>query len=505
MEDEYDVVVLGTGLKECILSGLLSISKLKVLHIDRNSYYGGESASLNLEDLYKRFRGDEAPPAELGRTRDYCVDLCPKFLMACGDIVKLLLHTRVTRYLEFKSIAGGYVLQNGKIHKVPATPGEALNSGLMGIFQKRKFRNFLQYANNYKESDPKTHEKMDLSKVTCREVFKYFGLEDNTILFTGHCIALHIDDEYLNQPARDLIERCKLYAYSLSRYGNSPFIYPVWGLGGLPEGFSRLCAVHGGVYMLNKPVDEIVLGEDGKVVGVKSQGETARCKKVLCDPSYVIGTPLADKVKKTGQVARLIAIMSHPIANTNQESCQLIIPGKEAKRNNDIYISMVSYHHKVAATGKYIVTASTVVETKEPEKELAPAEKLLGAIDQRFFWVSDLYEPTTDGTESNIFISHSYDPTTHFESATKEAIALYERITGHKVDLSISAEPEDLADTEAAASDLSGGEKKEAPSTKEALEEEATTVSAALDAMKAGEEEAAAREAAAAGDAAATS
>ncbi len=42
------VIVLGTGLTECILSGLLSVEGKKVLHMDRNDYYGGDSASLNL-------------------------------------------------------------------------------------------------------------------------------------------------------------------------------------------------------------------------------------------------------------------------------------------------------------------------------------------------------------------------------------------------------------------------------------------------------------------------
>lgn len=64
---------------------------VQILHIDRNSYYGGESASLNLEDLYKKFRGSETPPKELGRTRDYCVDLCPKFIMACGKLFRFVL------------------------------------------------------------------------------------------------------------------------------------------------------------------------------------------------------------------------------------------------------------------------------------------------------------------------------------------------------------------------------------------------------------------------------
>lgn len=30
MDEEYDAIVLGTGLKECIISGLLSVDKYKV-------------------------------------------------------------------------------------------------------------------------------------------------------------------------------------------------------------------------------------------------------------------------------------------------------------------------------------------------------------------------------------------------------------------------------------------------------------------------------------------
>ena len=48
----WQVIVLGTGLTECILSGLLSVEGKKVLHMDRNDYYGGDSASLNLTQVY---------------------------------------------------------------------------------------------------------------------------------------------------------------------------------------------------------------------------------------------------------------------------------------------------------------------------------------------------------------------------------------------------------------------------------------------------------------------
>ncbi len=47
-DGEYDAIVLGTGLKECVLSGLLAVRGMRVLVLDRNDYYGGECASLNL-------------------------------------------------------------------------------------------------------------------------------------------------------------------------------------------------------------------------------------------------------------------------------------------------------------------------------------------------------------------------------------------------------------------------------------------------------------------------
>jgi hypothetical protein len=42
----FPFITVGSLLQECILSGMLSVTGKKVLHMDRNKYYGGESASL---------------------------------------------------------------------------------------------------------------------------------------------------------------------------------------------------------------------------------------------------------------------------------------------------------------------------------------------------------------------------------------------------------------------------------------------------------------------------
>ena len=47
---------------------------------------------------------------------------------------------------------------------------------------------------------------------------------------------------------------------------------------------------------------------------------------------------------------RCINILSAPVPGTNSESAQIILPAQEFKRKSDIYVSMVSYHHKVCRT-----------------------------------------------------------------------------------------------------------------------------------------------------------
>uniref|UniRef100_A0A7N0SV93 Guanosine nucleotide diphosphate dissociation inhibitor n=2 Tax=Kalanchoe fedtschenkoi TaxID=63787 RepID=A0A7N0SV93_KALFE len=434
MDEEYDVIVLGTGLKECILSGLLSVDGLKVLHMDRNDYYGGESSSLNLTQLWKRFRGSDSPPETLGSSREYNVDMIPKFMMANGLLVRVLIHTDVTKYLNFKAVDGSFVYNKGKIYKVPATDVEALKSPLMGLFEKRRARKFFIYVQDFEETDPKSHEGLDLNKVTAREILSKYGLEDDTIDFIGHALALHNDDSYLDQPGIDFVRRMKLYAESLARFeGGSPYIYPLYGLGELPQAFARLSAVYGGTYMLNKPQCNVEFDDSGKVVGVTSEGETAKCKKVVCDPSY-----LSDKVTKVGKVARAICIMSHPIPDTkDSHSAQVILPQKQLGRKSDMYLFCCSYSHNVAPKGKYIAFVSTEAETDQPEVELKPGIDLLGPVDEIFFDTYDIYEPTNNSEEDNCFISASYDATTHFESTVRDVLAMYTKITGKNLDPSV--------------------------------------------------------------------
>jgi Rab GDP dissociation inhibitor len=272
-----------------------------------------------------------------------------------------------------------------------------------------------------------------------KAVFKKFKLEDNTIDFIGHAVSMHINDGYLEDPAIETIEKIQLYIDSIGRYGEHPFLYPIYGLGGIPEGFSRFCAIHGGTYMLNKPIDEILFNSDGKVEGVRSGDEIARAPLIIADPSYVKGTK--GNVKSQGKVIRSICVLDHPIPNTKDAtSVQIIIPQKQTGRNSDIFINMVSFAHAVCSQGLYVAMVSTIIETSDPHSEIDAGVELLGEILEQFTTTSDLYVPSHDGTENNLYITTSYDPTSHFESASNDVLSIYKRIYGEEYDLTIGAE-----------------------------------------------------------------
>ena len=460
MNTTYDVIVLGTGLKECMLAGLLAKfpkktpgeekkEGAKILQLDRNGYYGSDSASLNLTNLWKHFNKGEVPK-QYGENRDWNVDLIPKYIMANGSLVKLLLKTNVSQYLEWKAVDGTFVYQydkggvfskaKGVIHKVPATAGEAMKSSLMGLLEKNRFRKFMTFIQDYDAKDPKTQNGL-LPDAKFSEFFKKYGLEPNTIDFVGHAVALYTNDDYLEKKAIVTIDKMQLYMNSFGRYGNSPFIYPVWGLSGLAEGFSRLCALYGGTYMLNRDVDEILFDENGNFRGIKSQGEEAYGKILITEPSYV---EKLKKVKPTGQVIRRICILNHTVPNTKDvDSCQIIIPQKQVNRKNDIFIAVLNSTHSVCKKGYYLAIISTMVETKDPKAELKPAMDIIGEPLEIFDKVSDIYEPIDTSFKDNIFITNSFDPQSHFENDTDNVIDIYQKITETKLDLTIEEEGEE--------------------------------------------------------------
>ena len=197
-----------------------------------------------------------------------------------------------------------------------------------------------------------------------KTVYEKFGLESGTQDFIGHAMALYLDDEYVSirvillmtyntafsyitKPARPTYDRIILYTSSMARYGKSPYIYPLYGLGELPQSFARLSAIYGGTYMLDKPISEIVTDIDGQFVGVTSSGETVKAKQVIGDPSYFQDEKDGKiRIIEEGKVVRAICLLKHPIPGTDDaDSCQIIIPQNQVGRRHGELPVPISHAH----------------------------------------------------------------------------------------------------------------------------------------------------------------
>ena len=88
------------------------------------------------------------------------------------------------------------------------------------------------------------------------------------------------------------IARMRRHFQSIGRYSPGAFLYPIYGVGELPQAFARLCAVQGGIYILRYQPSCVVseMGADGqpRVKGLVSDGRQLITAEVLvCDREYV--------------------------------------------------------------------------------------------------------------------------------------------------------------------------------------------------------------------------
>jgi Rab GDP dissociation inhibitor len=101
----------------------------------------------------------------------------------------------------------------------------------------------------------------------------------------------------------------------------------------------------------------------------------------------------------------------------------------------DIYIAVVSSAHNVCPKGYYIAIVSTIAEGESNHHlELQPGFDRLGKIEEQFMGPAiPLYEPLESGISDNIFLSKSYDATSHFETTTDDIRDIYRRAEGHEL------------------------------------------------------------------------
>lgn len=217
--EHWDIAILGTGLSESILAAyvllfqtLTNLTPLgfnhralakagkKVLHLDENDYYGGDSASLTLLELItwadERSKPMEQKPDQpsslylsaqrklftdihygfpsssdqstpdpdfMKDSRIYAISLLPCLVPASGPIITSLIASGVSRY-------GGFCLLNSvamctplddkrpedewELKRVPSSKEDVFKDRSLSLLDKRKLMKFLMFAASDAENPP---------------------------------------------------------------------------------------------------------------------------------------------------------------------------------------------------------------------------------------------------------------------------------------------------------------------------------------------------------------
>uniref|UniRef100_A0A8C4SE72 Rab proteins geranylgeranyltransferase component A n=1 Tax=Erpetoichthys calabaricus TaxID=27687 RepID=A0A8C4SE72_ERPCA len=185
-------------------------------------------------------------------SRRFNIDLVSKLLYSRGSLVDLLIKSNVSRYAEFKNVNRILTYQNGSVEQVPCSRADVFGSKQLTVVEKRMLMKFLSFCIEY-EQHPE--EYADFKERTFSDFLKTKNLTTNLANFILHSIAMVLDTDLTTEGLR----ATQHFLQSLGRYGNTPFLFPLYGLGEIPQCFCRMCAVFGGIYCLRHGIRCLVI------------------------------------------------------------------------------------------------------------------------------------------------------------------------------------------------------------------------------------------------------
>uniref|UniRef100_A0A182LZF3 Rab proteins geranylgeranyltransferase component A n=1 Tax=Anopheles culicifacies TaxID=139723 RepID=A0A182LZF3_9DIPT len=426
MEDdlptEFDLIVIGTGLTESIIAAAASRVGKTVLHLDTNDYYGGYWASFNLETFRKYLQSASSSvsttveainnnflqlnplPTAIRNAREswynfaekgdvdgwnqerieqeyrrFNIDLAPKLLYARGAMVDLLISSNICRYTEFRAIDRVATVWDDRIMTVPCSRSDVFTSKDVNVIEKRLLMKFLQSCASYEEN---SEAKEDLDSKTFLEHLQSHKLTPNLVHYVLCAIAMGNE----RTPCRDGVAAVKKFLMSLGHYGNSPFLFPVYGCGEIPQCFCRLCAVFGGIYCLNKAVEGIQLESfnDGlKFESVKCGKQNIASKNLVVGQGYVSRTIFTSctptecrNLKSCGNLARAVILTNVPFGGASQNTGAggVAIMKLPAVNNRPDGATILQMSHFSGTCPKeiYLIHVITAAVTQNPEEDLRP-------------------------------------------------------------------------------------------------------------------------------------
>nr|CAD7407761.1 unnamed protein product [Timema poppensis] len=414
---------------------LTSITQLESL--EKGSGDADQEASKSLSD------DDEvaSPPQSklwsqdkfLKEYRKFNLDLAPKLLFARGSLVELLISSNIARYAEFRSVTRVLTWLGDRLELVPCSRADVFSTHHISVVEKRMLMKLMatcvEPGSSDKEfegigkveleevnphlrggrvenhlgktipSSPDRDSNLDLPVLSRRaqhdkrvrqprqqeyadktfvEYLKSKKLTPNLVHYVLYAIAMATD----KTPCLEGVARTQRFLNSLGRYGNTPFLWPMYGSGELPQCFCRLCAVFGGLYHLKRTADALIIKTDE---GSKSQCVSIVSGNQRLDTANVIfgvGHALPQFLKNvpTQGISRGIFVTDRSILPSEKEALTLLQFPPVGGVGEPVTIIEVGPSTNACPAGLYVVHMTCKQQTSAKE-DLQPVVAKLFSTD----------------------------------------------------------------------------------------------------------------------------
>ncbi|KAF3491391.1 uncharacterized protein GIQ15_00908 [Arthroderma uncinatum] len=344
----WDVVISGTGLAQAILALALSRSGKKILHIDKNDYYGGPEAAFSLQEAEEWVNKVEQVPnsmpfesasisrptlldgekSQLSFARAYTLSLSPQLLFSQSKFLPSLVSSKVYRQLEFQAVGSWWVCRHGadsesdsqstKLQRVPSSREDVFTDESMSMKSKRSLmkllRHFLQQG---QDGDVEPDQELDQEMLFQEFLQTKYRIPQE--LFDP-LLSLSLSFKSIDKThSTHALPNIKRHLGSIGVFGPGfGAVLAKWGGGAeFSQAACRACAVGGGIYALGrgiKSVDVISDDSEGEQLHIHlTDDESVKSK-------YVVGSAwdLPQQIQKErelpySRLTRAIMVVNSPL------------------------------------------------------------------------------------------------------------------------------------------------------------------------------------------------
>ncbi|XP_036774322.2 rab proteins geranylgeranyltransferase component A 2 [Manis pentadactyla] len=389
--------------------------------------------------------------------RRFNIDLVSKLLYSQGLLIDLLIKSNVSRYTEFKNVTRILAFREGRMEQVPCSRADVFNSKELTMVEKRVLMKFLTFCLDYERYPDEYQAFMQCS---FSEYLKTKKLTPNLQHFVLHSIAMTES----SCTTIDGLKATKNFLQCLGRFGNTPFLFPLYGQGEILQGFCRMCAVLGGIYCLRHKVQCLVVDkESGRCKAIIDHlGQRINAKYFIVEDSYLSEETCSNVQYKHISRAVLITDQSVLKADSDQQISVLVVPpmapGTCAVRVTELCSSTMTCMkdtYMVHLTCSSSKTAREDLESvvkklftpyaeTEIDKEELRKPRVLWALYFNMRDSSAISRSSYDGLPSNVYVCSGPDCGLGSGHAVKQAEAIFQEIFPNEEFWPPPPNPEDL-------------------------------------------------------------